>query len=177
MKILSTIIFLLLFCSFAFTYQSLQEVFDNADSAAGYDKYIELDPQVEYQGDLWLFEAGAIYLDGNGAKIYGIPYLAAIGVYFSHLDVTECVFIGGMGGVYLGAEASASITNNTIINVYEAGVKTYYITHERQTQVWNNIITGSSYGVLSVDLNWPHYIGYNNIYDVDSLRYAQFVPG
>jgi len=177
MKYSATLVLTIILSLNAFCYQSLQEVFDQAGPYQDYDKYIELDPLVEYEGDLQIFNGLDVYINGNGAVIYGQPSQLAIGVYSSNLDIEYCVIIGGYGGIYIGNLSSGNIINNTITGCGEAGIRTYYIDRDKETRIWNNIITDCDYGIFGVEEELPDYVAYNDIFNIMEMPYAQFCPG
>ena len=47
---------------------SLQEMYDDATSGLGYDKYIQLESNQIYTGSIGVYE-GSVLIDGNGAII------------------------------------------------------------------------------------------------------------
>jgi len=77
-KILLIIIALLIAFSPLYAYQSLQEVFDSAQPAEGYDRYVVLDNTIEYEGDLIVTYGQRAYINGNGALIHGISNMISI---------------------------------------------------------------------------------------------------
>ena len=66
MSLVKNIIFVLLSSSLFAT--TIQEVYNNAPSLNGYDKYLILDPSITYVGGLGVFE-GDVFIEGNGAVI------------------------------------------------------------------------------------------------------------
>ena len=157
-------------------YQSLQEVYDQAQPDGEYSKYIELDPDIEYVGDLQIFNGQNVYINGHGAIIYGESSDLVIGVYSSNLDIENCVIVGGYGGIYISNLSSGNIYSNTIIGCEEAGIRTYYIDRNVDTEIWDNIITDCDYGVFGVEDELPDYVAFNDIYNISEMPYAQFCP-
>jgi len=167
----------LITCSPVFAYQSLQQIFLDADGQNGYDKYIELDPDIEYLGDLRISGGLDVYLDGNGAHIYAQnSSMLQIGVNGSKLDIQNCVLIGGLCGIYSANEGSGTFRNNTIVGCLDAGIKVLYPNGIIGNYIYDNIITGCTDGLYCVELEHPQYIGYNTIYNVSRYRYAEFCP-
>lgn len=171
--IISIILIIVVLISPAAAYQSLQALYDTAQPQNGYDKYIELDPAIEYEGDLLINSPDKICLMGNGAKIFGRPYLMSVSVVYAHLDILECTFIGGGYGIYYVLDSYGSISNNTIINCSEQGIATIYFDEDRGLEIFNNIITGSNYGFLCIENHHPSYLGFNTIWDAGTYRYAE----
>jgi hypothetical protein len=158
--------------------QSLQELYNQADGQGIYDRYIELNPDLEYIGDLRIMSGHSVCVMGNGAKIFGQGNnLIQVGVFGSRLDIQNCVMIGGLGGVYFSTGASGTIKNNTITCCAEAGIRTYTIGSANNVDVYDNIITDCYYGFFCNETEHPSYLGYNTIFNTISHRYAEFCPG
>ena len=130
---------------------SLQEVYDNASSYQGYDKYLVLDSNIIYTGGLGIYE-GDVFIDCNGAIIdllegQGI-WLYADEEYNSSLDIQHCSIVNGLyyglsfGGISTGNiyncnfhstnfglklfdESSVYITNSVFINQQSMGIGMY----------------------------------------------------
>ncbi|MCP4581800.1 MAG: right-handed parallel beta-helix repeat-containing protein [candidate division Zixibacteria bacterium] len=177
-KLLILLIAIILIASTpALAYQSLQILFSEAESQGGYDKYIELDPGIEYLGDLRIGSGLNVYLNGNGAKVYAQNNnLIHIGVTGSNLDIQNCILIGGLGGIYFVNEASGTIKNNSISGCIDTGIKIMYPNLGAGTYVYDNIVTDCCYGFYCVEGEHPAYLGYNTIYDAFRYRYAEFCP-
>ncbi len=177
-RIVLSAILLLLFGSIPLMAQvSLQQCYNEAEPNAGYDKYIELDPAMEYYGDLSLYNAGDICIMGNGAKIVVDPDDSnpiLITVAATHLDIQNCVFIGGIGAIYCTANASGDIHNNTMVNHSSAAIHTYAIGGTNQLYIYDNIITGCYDGILCIEDQIPSYFGFNTVYDCTRYRYAEY---
>ena len=170
--------FILVACLPAFAYQSLQQIFLDADGQDGYDKYIELDPDVEYLGDLRILGGLDVYLDGNGAYIYAQSgVMLQISVSGSKLDIQNCVLIGGLCGIYSVNYGSGTFKNNTIVGCTDAGIKSLYPNSTAGCYIYDNIIMDCIDGLYCVHGERPQYIGYNTIYNVSRYRYAEFCPG
>ncbi len=157
----------------AMAYRSLQEVFENAMPGYGYDRYIELDPEIEYEGDLQINANESICIKGNGALVYGRPYMMSVYVVFAQLDISDCVLVDGGFGIYYGLDSYGTISNNTIINASEQGIATVNFDEDRGLVIYNNIITGSNYGFLCVEEHHPSYLGYNTVWNTGTYRYAE----
>ena len=174
---LLTVIMLLLGGVPCMAYESLQQLFNEADSYGEYDRYIVLDPDTEYSGDLRIMAGHSVCVVGNGARIYAQSNnLIQVGVYSSRLDIQNCVMIGGLGGIYFGTNASGTICNNTITGCSESGIRLFAIGSYNQDYVYDNIITDCYYGLFCNELERPSYLGYNTVYDIYSYRYAEFCP-
>jgi hypothetical protein len=156
--------------------QSLQEVFDLAEDYAGYDKYIELDPDQIYIGDLVVPAGLKVYIDGNGAIIQGQPYNFSIYVWASLLDISNCVVLDGYYGIYYDTLSAGNINSNTVVGCSYAGITVIYQDMSEDVEIWDNIVTDCDIGILVLE-NWhPRYIGYNTVYAIQQYRYAELCP-
>jgi len=156
--------------------QSLQEVFDLAEGSGEYDKYIELDPDQIYIGDLVVPAGLRVYLDGNGALIQGIPYNFSIYVWGSFLDISNCVVVDGYFGIYYDTLSAGSIHSNTVVGCSYSGISVIYQDMSEDVEIWDNIITDCDIGFLCLEGWHPRYVGYNTIYAMEVYRYAEFCP-
>lgn len=161
----------------AFAYQSLQELYNQAGPSGVYDKYIELDPAAEYQGDLRISEAISARLVGNGALIHGAPNNMAIGVWLGRLDISGCIISGAAYGIYYTTNATGDVYNNTVTDCSQYGIAAIYTDNEAGFNVWNNIITDCYLGFYCIEEYHPLFLGYNTVYGTTSHRYAEFCPG
>jgi hypothetical protein len=161
----------------AIAYQSLNEVYANASGNGQYDKYLDLDPAVEYLGDLNVTGGVNVCINGNGAIIHGQSNCPSLCISGSNLHIEDCVMIGGMGAIYIAGDGSITAINNTITGCFESGIRTYYLGNNFLSELWNNIITDCYYGVFVIENERPYYIGYNTVYGITSFRYAEFCPG
>ena len=177
-KALITMMLLMLVgCASAFGYQSLQEVYDNAPPGMTYDKYVTLDREIEYEGDLVIDEDLSVAIMGNGAKIFTLDNGAAVTIEYAKLHISGCVIIGGRNGLFFGYGSYGRVYNNTIVDSDSAGVFSYYPEGEYNLEIYNNIITGCRFGIAAVEDFLPVYVGYNILYDCWVYNYAQFCPG
>ena len=93
---------------------SLQEMYDNAISELGYDKYIQLESNQIYTGSIGIYE-GRVLIDGNGA-IIDLQNENGIWVYSddystASLDIRYCSIING-------AYHALSYSGNAMGNIY-----------------------------------------------------------
>ena len=99
---------------------SLQEVFDNAESLHGFDKYLILEEGETYTGGIGIYE-GRIFIEGNGA-IIDFEYGGGIWVYAdqynpAHLEIEYANIIdGAYYGVSYAGTATGKIENCNLIN-------------------------------------------------------------
>jgi hypothetical protein len=174
-QLILSIILISIFSIPAFAYESLQEVFDNAGPSGDYTKYLELDPMVEYSGDLYIDQQMMVYINGNGALIYSSDSMAVF-ISFGDLTITNCVIIGGQYGVYFGLNSSGKVYSNTINQSGTSGISINYQNMDKGVEVWDNIITDCAYGFICIEEYHPSYIGYNTIYNARVYRYAEWCP-
>jgi len=175
--LLNAVLLLIILASPVLAYESLQALYEQTEPQGEYDRYIELDPQIEYLGDLHIAVAENVRLVGNGAIIHGRPYNISIGVFFGALDVSNCVVIGGGYGIYYSTNASGSAFNNTVTGCSEYGISTIYHNDQIGVEIWNNIVTDCFYGFYCIEDHYPACLDYNTIYNTTSFRYAEMCPG
>lgn len=172
----SAILSLLFIISSVHAYESLQAVYNQAGGGGGYDKYIELDPETEYLGDLIIDTGMNTYINGHGARIIGMSGNRAIYVYASNLDLSHCIIIGGQNGIHYDTLSSGTIHNNTVADCDSIGITVYYHDYSQGAEVWDNIVVGSMYGFIRLE-DWPaNYLGHNTIYDTEIHRYGDYCP-
>jgi len=162
-------------------YQSLQQIYDAAEPGGGYDKLLELDPAEEYGGDLSIPAGVTVCIHGNGAKIIGLSSPSrAIQVYGSQLDIDHCVFVGrdtGAEGIFFNSSSWGEVTNNTIVDFRNSGIKVYYYNVSQGLVIENNIISGCYYGFYGEEGYLPTYFAYNDVWGNAGLNYAYYCPG
>jgi hypothetical protein len=167
---------ILLLCAAGYSYQSLQEVYDQASGNGEYDKFIELDSTVEYLGDLYIPYGVDVLIKGNGAIIFGTPDRAAIKVWGSRLDISNCVILGGLFGIAYDTMSTGSVTSNTVNDCDSIGIFAVAYAPPVRVEVWDNIITGCTYGFVCIEFLHPSYLGYNTVYNCDVYRYGELCP-
>jgi len=155
---------------------SLQQVYIQAGGYAGYDKYIELNPDSSYIGDLYIPEGLKVYIDGNGAMIYGLPYYTSIHVWGSILDISHCIILGGYNGIFFDTLSAGTISSNTVVGCNNIGISVIYQDLSDDAEIWDNIITDCNVGFLCLEDWHPRYIGYNTVYGMETYRYAELCP-
>ncbi len=107
---------------------TLQEMYNNATSEFGYDKYIELDRDEIYTGGIGIYE-GSTYIKGNGA-IIDLQNQNGIWIYSdensnSSLDVEYLSIINGAyHGISYSGNATGNIVNCNFIN-NDYGIKVF----------------------------------------------------
>ena len=147
------IFFLLISFLFHFGFSiSMWDVYFDADSAYGYDKYLILDPNEEYIGGFGIYE-GKVFIEGNGAVIdlqeglgiwvsaefedsdvrLDMEYLSIIngfeyGSYYSGFskgEIRNCNFINDYMGLKLLDNSDVSVVNCNFMNNEAYGLAVY----------------------------------------------------
>ncbi len=171
--ILATIVIVLLIQLPAFALESLRDVYLNAQPGNGYLKYIELDPNVEYEGNLVISGSDTVRIIGNGAKIFVPVYSYAISVNRSKLDISGCVFINGVSALVYQSSSSGEICNNSFYNFSHSAMKIDHPHPTENVQIYDNIISNCQYGIWALEGYLPGYIAYNIVYNSGAFHYAQ----
>ena len=103
----------LIFLSFIYSI-TLQEMYDNATGAFGYDKYIELDENEIYTGGIGIYE-GTTYIKGNGS-IIDLENQNGIWIYSDENSIAslDIQYLSIINGAYHGISYSGNATGNII---------------------------------------------------------------
>ena len=180
MRITENLIFILLSSLAMCT--SMQDVYNNATSQNGYDKYLILDSNTIYTGGLGIFE-GDVFIKGNGATINlddsGGLWAFADEEYPASLSVEYCSIInssfdGGFGMSYAGS-ATGTIRNCNFVN-NDMGIKLFDNADVEiiNCNFVNNIVYGVGlYGHELIDTP----ISYSNGWDNGEEDYMENCPG
>jgi len=145
---------------------TLQSVFDTAEPGNGYDKYVILEENMIYTGEVGVYE-GNVFIEGNGAIVdlnegLGIWVYAEEG-YPANLDIEYVTIInGGYNGLTFNGKSTGNISNcNFIQNAY--GIQ---IMDSTNISVKNsNFIQNSDYGIAVRGLLASFEIGYSNFWE------------
>ncbi|UCD73822.1 MAG: hypothetical protein JSV91_08480 [Phycisphaerales bacterium] len=107
MRILAFFLCVKLLSTAATSAATLEEMYDRAPSAHGYDKYLELETGVTYTGGLWIggtfnritaeFEPGGadVCIVGNGAILDLQGQEICMAYCNNRLDIDDCIIING----------------------------------------------------------------------------------
>ena len=147
MKI-SNFYLVVLFCVSILQGITLQSIFDAAGPGYGYDKYVVLEQDIIYTGEVGIYE-GDVLIEGNGAIVdlnegLGI-WVYAEEEYPASLDIEFVTIInGGYNGLTFNGHSTWNISNcNFISNLY--GIQ---IMDNVEITVKNcNFIDNSQYGI------------------------------
>ena len=127
---------------------TLQSVYDAAGPGNGYDKYVVLEQNMIYTGEVGIYE-GNIFIEGNGAIVdlnggLGIWVYAEEG-YPANLDMEYVTLINGFyNGLTFNGIAPGNIANCNFIQ-NDMGVKLY---DNSNVEIKNsNFIENITYGV------------------------------
>jgi len=127
---------------------TLQSIFDASGPANGYDKYVTLEQNVIYTGEVGIFE-GNVFIEGNGAIVdlnegIGI-WIYADENYPANLDIEFVTIInGGYNGLTFNGSATGNISNCNFIQ-NDFGIQ---IMDQSEIAIKNsNFIQNNSYGI------------------------------
>ena len=127
---------------------TLQSIFDTSGPANGYDKYVTLEQNVIYTGEVGIFE-GNVFIEGNGAIVdlnegIGI-WIYADENYAANLDIEFVTIInGGYNGLTFNGSATGNISNCNFIQ-NDFGIQ---IMDQSEITIKNsNFIQNNSYGI------------------------------
>ena len=111
---------------------TLQDAYDNALPANGYDKYLLLEPNSTYTGGVGIYE-GDVYINCQGSTIdleegNGV-WVFADEDYPSSLDIEYCTIANGLYyGISYGGESNGKVKNCNFINT-NFGMKLFDFTN------------------------------------------------
>ena len=145
---------------------TLQSVFDAAGPGNGYDKYVVLEQDIIYTGEVGVYE-GNVFIEGNGAIVdlnegLGI-WIYAETDYPANLDIESVTIInGGYNGLTFNGSSTGNITNcNFIQNEY--GIQ---IMDTTNISVKNcNFIANGQYGIAARGTVASFAISYSNFWE------------
>jgi len=145
---------------------TLQSVFNAAGPGNGYDKYVVLEQNLIYTGEVGIYE-GEVFIEGNGAIVdlnggLGI-WVYAEEEYPANLDIEFVTIInGGYNGLTFNGTSTGNISNcNFIQNAY--GIQ---IMDEVNISVKNcNFIDNNQYGIAVRGTVASLEISYSNFWE------------
>ena len=127
---------------------TLQSVYNNAGPANGYDKYLVLNSEVIYTGEIGIFE-GNVFIEGNGSIVdlasgLGIWIYADLN-YPASLNIEYLTIVnGGYNAITYNGKSTGNITNCNFIN-NEFGIQ---VMDEAEINIKNsNFIDNLEYGI------------------------------
>ena len=140
--------FIILYCFSILNGITLQSVFDAAGPGNGYDKYVILEHNTIYTGEVGIYD-GNVFIEGNGA-IVDLNEGLGIWVYAeenfpANLDIQFLTIInGGYNGLTFNGSSTGNISNcNFISNLF--GIQ---IMDNVNISIKNcNFINNSQYGI------------------------------
>ena len=145
---------------------TLQSVFDNASPGNGYDKYMVLDQNVIYTGEIGVYE-GNVFIEGNGA-IVDLNQGLGLWVYAEQdfpasLNIEYLNIInGGYNGITFNGTSTGNISNCNFIQ-NEFGIQ---IMDEADVLINNsNFIQNNQYGVSMRGTTAYFEINYSNFWE------------
>tara|TARA_B100000131_G_C17967411_1_gene552967 strand:- start:98 stop:622 length:525 start_codon:yes stop_codon:yes gene_type:complete len=145
---------------------TLQSVYDEAGPANGYDKYLVLDNNTIYTGEIGIYE-GSVFIKGNGAIVdlnsgLGI-WVYAEEEYPASLDIEYLTIInGGYNALTFNGTSEAKISNcNFIQNAF--GIQ---IMDAADVTIKNsNFINNNQYGLAIRGTTTSHELSYSNFWN------------
>ena len=145
---------------------TLQSIFDAAEPGNGYDKYVVLERDMIYTGEVGVYE-GDVFIEGNGAIVdlnegLGI-WVYAEEEYPANLDMEFVTIInGGYNGITFNGFSTGNISNcNFISNSF--GIQ---IIDQGNISVNNcNFVDNSQYGIAVRGTVASFEISYSNFWD------------
>ena len=145
---------------------TLQSVFDAAGPANGYDKYVVLEQNMIYTGEIGIYE-GDVFIKGNGAIVdlndgLGI-WVYAEEEYPANLDIEFVTIInGGYNALTFNGTSTGNISNcNFIENAF--GIQ---IMDEVTISVENcNFVNNNQYGFAARGIGTTFTIDYSNFWN------------
>ena len=159
-----TILFLFLYIS-SIQAMTLREVYENAEPGNGYDKYIILEHEMIYYGEIGVYE-GSVFIEGNGSIIdlqggVGIwvysdeNYPASLDI--EHLTITN----GAYNGLTYNGTSIGNIINCNFIN-NDFGIQ---IMDNVSLTIKNcNFINNLTYGIARRGTTTSFDISYSNFW-------------
>ena len=144
---------------------TLQSIFDASGTANGYDKYVILEQDMIYTGEVGIYE-GNVFIEGNGAIVdlnegLGI-WVYAEEDYPANLDIEYVTIInGGYNGLTFNGFSTGNISNcNFIDNAF--GIQ---IMDDVNISVNNcNFVSNSQYGIAIRGTVASFEISYSNFW-------------
>ena len=165
MKIINLYSIILLFASFL-NGITLQSIFDSAGPGNGYDKYVILDRNIIYTGEVGVYE-GNVFIEGNGAIVdlnggLGI-WVYAETEYPANLDIEFITIInGGYNGLTFNGTSTGNISNCNFIQ-NEFGIQ---IMDEANISISNcNFIDNNQYGIAKRGTDSSFDVSYSNCWE------------
>ena len=120
---LSNLYIIAIFCVSLLHAITLQSIFDVSGPGNGYDKYVILDQDIIYTGEVGVYE-GNVFIEGNGAIV---DLNGGLGIWIyaeetlpANLDIEFVTIInGGYNGLTFNGTSTGNISNcNFIFNQY-----------------------------------------------------------
>ena len=145
---------------------TLQSVFDASGPGNGYDKYVVLEQNMIYTGEVGVYE-GDVFIEGNGAIVdlnegLGIWVYAEEG-YPANLDLEYVTIInGGYNGLTFNGTSTGNISN---CNFIQNGFGIQIMDYTNITTKNCNFIENRQYGVAVRGTTAFLEISYSNFWD------------
>lgn len=170
------VVFLAVVFAGAASAMDIQDAYDACGPAGGYDKYLELNPNTTYTGELTVDQGKDSCIKGNGAKVYIDSYgKIMVDGSSTKLDMDHVVVYGhGSGeGAHYRNGAKGTI-NFCTLNNFMYGV---YVWGASNLTLKNSIVTNNSmYGVAKQDISTIH-VSYVNAWGNSHGNYYEYCSG
>ena len=160
---------LCLLTSIFYTFASgitLQSVYNESGPANGYDKYLVLENNTIYTGEIGIYE-GSVFIEGNGAIV---DLNSGLGIwayadenYPASLDIEYLTIInGGYNGLTFNGSSTGNIINCNFIS-NDFGIQ---VMDEASINIKNsNFIDNGQYGISMRGTTASFEIAYSNFWD------------
>tara|TARA_B100001250_G_scaffold288082_1_gene249840 strand:- start:24 stop:557 length:534 start_codon:yes stop_codon:yes gene_type:complete len=154
-----------IFCSLA-SGITLQSVYEESGPANGYDKYLILENNIIYTGEIGVYE-GSVFIKGNGAIV---DLNSGLGIwayadenYPAILDIEYLTIInGGYNGLTFNGSSIGNIINCNFIS-NDFGIQ---VMDEASVTIKNsNFIDNGQYGISMRGTTASFQISYSNFWD------------
>ena len=145
---------------------TLQSIYEEAGPANGFDKYLILENDIVYTGEIGIYE-GSVFIEGNGAIV---DLESGLGIwtyadenYPASLDIEYLTIInGGYNGITFNGSSIGKITNCNFVS-NDFGIQ---IMDEADVTINNsNFIANGQYGVSLRGTTASFQIAYSNFWD------------
>ena len=157
---------------------TLQEAYDNAEPANGYDKYVVLEPNQIYEAGLGIFE-GNVYINCQGSIIDllggGGIWLFADEYYTANLDIEYCTIFGGeTSGLNFMGISTGNISN---CNFISNDIGLVLMDQSHATLKNSNFIDNETYGLGLITEEPVLEVSYSNFWDNSEGDCMENCPG
>ena len=157
---------------------TLQSVYDASGAGNGYDKYVVLEQDVIYTGEVGVYE-GNVFIEGNGA-IVDLQGGSGIWIYAdatnpASLDIQYITIInGGYHGISYGGSSTGSVINCNFVH-NDFGIKLFDQSNVNITNC--NFIDNTTYGIGIYSSIPTCNVNYCNAWNNGEASWMENCPG